>query len=111
MDEFLEDLRKDFTHVGDRFMQFMQTAVQKVKAFDFDSPFGSGAAFTHTMVKDADGIEELLIDIDHGKVTLHCGDEDEIRAEFSVKTFGNATEEAATNEFLKKFFLSMTKAN
>ena len=29
MDEFLEDLRKDFTHVGDRFMQFMQSAVQK----------------------------------------------------------------------------------
>jgi len=40
MEEFLEDLRKDFTNVGDRFMQFMQGAVQKVKAFDFESPFG-----------------------------------------------------------------------
>ena len=60
MDDFLEDLRKDFTHVGDRFVQFMQTAVQKVKAFDFDSPFGSGVAFTHTMVKNADELKNSL---------------------------------------------------
>ena len=73
MDEFLEDLRKDFTHVGDRFMQFMQTAVQKVKEFDFDSPFGNAVTFSHTMTKHAAGIEEILIDIDNGKVTIHCG--------------------------------------
>ena len=43
MDEFLEDLTKGFYNVGDRFMQFMQTAVQKVKSFDFDSPFGNAS--------------------------------------------------------------------
>ena len=50
-------------------MQFMQTAVQKVKSFDFDSPFGNTVTFNHTITKPATGIEEVIIDIDNGKVT------------------------------------------
>ena len=74
MDEFLEDLRKDFTNVGDRFMQFMQTAVQKVKDFDFESPFGQSATFTHTMTKPMKKIEDIIVDIHNGKIsTPLCG--------------------------------------
>lgn len=100
MDDFLEDLRKDFTHVGDRFMHFMQSAVQKVK--DFDAPFGHSVTFTETMTKPADHLEELLITIDNGRVTIHAGEEDEIRAEFTVKAFNNESEEKARNDFEQK---------
>ncbi|MER2088938.1 MAG: DUF4097 family beta strand repeat-containing protein [Sporosarcina sp.] len=102
MDEFLEDLRKDFTNVGDRFMQFMQTAVQKVKSFDFDSPFGNAVTFNHTMAKNADGIEELIIDLDNGKVTIHTGEMEEVRADFTVKTFNSESVEKAKSDFLDK---------
>ena len=71
MDEFLEDLRKDFTNVGDRFMQFMQTAVQKVKSFDFDSPFGNQCYVQSYNNKPRTEIDEVIIDIDNGKVTIH----------------------------------------
>ena len=101
-EEFLEDIRKDFTHVGDRFMQFMQTAVQKVKGFDFDSPFGQSVSFTHTITKPADGIEEIILDIDHGKIEIHSTNEKEARAEFTVKAFNGETEEAAKEYFLEK---------
>ncbi|KXH79286.1 DUF4097 domain-containing protein [Sporosarcina sp. HYO08] len=102
MDEFLEDLRKDFTNVGDRFMHFMQSTVQKVKEFDFDSPFGHSVTFTETMTKSADSLEELLITIDNGKVTIHAGEEEEIRAEFTVKAFNNESEEKARKDFEQK---------
>lgn len=102
IDEFLEDLRKDFTTVGDRFMQFMQTAVQKVKSFDFDSPFGNAVTFHQTMTKPASGIEEVIIDIDNGKVTLHQEEAEEVRAEFAVKTFNSESEEKAKKDFLDK---------
>lgn len=102
IDEFLEDLRKDFTHVGDRFMQFMQTAVQKVKSFDFDSPFGNSVSFNHTLTKPASGIEEIIIDIDNGKVTIHHEETEEVRAEFTVKTFNSESEEKAKKDFLEK---------
>lgn len=102
-EEFLEDIRKDFTHVGDRFMQFMQTAVQKVKEFDFESPFGQSVSFTHTMTKPADGIEEIILDIDNGKIEIHRTDEKEIRAEFTIKTYNSDSEETAKEQFLEKF--------
>jgi DUF4097 and DUF4098 domain-containing protein YvlB len=102
MDEFLDDLRKDFTNVGDRFMQFMQTAVQKVKSFDFDSPFGNGVTFTHSMAKNASEIDEVIIDIDNGKVTIHTGEMEEVRADFTVKTYNSESEEKAKKDFLDK---------
>ncbi len=102
MDEFLDDLRKDFSNVGDRFMQFMQTAVQKVKSFDFDSPFGNGISFTHAQTKSADDVNEVIIDIDNGKVTIHHDEVDEIRAEFAVKTYNGDSEEKAKADFLDK---------
>ncbi len=102
MDEFLEDLTKDFTNVGDRFMQFMQTAVQKVKSFDFDSPFGNTVTFEHTITKPATEIDEVIIDIDNGKVTIHTGETEEVRADFTVKTYNSESEEKAKNDFLDK---------
>ncbi len=102
MDEFLDDLRKDFTNVGDRFMQFMQTAVQKVKSFDFDTPFGNGVTFTHSIAKNASGIDEVIIDIDNGKLTIHTGEIEEVRADFTVKTYNSESEEKAKKDFLDK---------
>lgn len=102
MDEFLDDLRKDFSNVGERFMQFMQTAVEKVKTFDFDSPFGTAITFNHSLTKSASDVDELIIDIDNGKVTIHHDEVDEIRAEFTVKTYTGDTEEKAKADFLDK---------
>lgn len=102
MDEFLDDLRKDFSNVGERFMQFMQTAVQKVKSFDFDSPFGNAITFNHAQTKPASGVDEVIIDIDNGKVTIHHDEVDEIRAEFTVKTYTGDSEEKAKADFLEK---------
>lgn len=102
MDEFLEDLRRDFTTVGDRFMQFMQTAVQKVKEFDFDAPFGQSITFTHTMTKPVKKIEELILDIANGKIAIYSWDEKEAKAEFTVKAYNIESEEAAKKHFLDK---------
>lgn len=109
-DEFLEDLRKEFTHVGDRFMQFMQTTVQKMKGFDFESPFGQALTFNQTMTKPAGEIDEIIIDIDNGKVAVQCSDEDEVRAEFTVKMHNSESEEEAKEAFNEKM-LFVTDAN
>lgn len=101
-DDFIEELRKDFIRVGDRFMQFMQTAVEKVKTFDFESPFGQATTIQHTITKPAANIEKIIMDIDNGKVSIESGDEDIVRAEFTVKTYQNKTEEEITKEFLDR---------
>lgn len=101
-EEFMEDVRKDLTNVGDQFMQFMQSAVQKVKQFDMDNPFGSSTTFEHKMQKEVKELEELIVDIDNGKLSIVPGEGDEISAVFSVKTFTSSSEEEAKKEFLEK---------
>ncbi|MDN4608598.1 DUF4097 family beta strand repeat-containing protein [Sporosarcina highlanderae] len=102
MDEFIEDIKKDFVTVGDRFMQFMQTAVDKMKGFDFDKPFGGSSIFHHSIVKEADDLDEILIDVDNGNIIIHATDTPEIKADFVVKAYGGKTEEEARKEFLDK---------
>lgn len=102
VDDFLNNLRKDFTDVGDQFMQFMQTAVQKVKEFDFEVPFGQSIMFNHTMTQSAENIEEVFVQLKNGKLTIHSSDEQEIRAEFAVKSYNQDSEEAAKKHFLEK---------
>lgn len=102
MDDFLNDLRSDFTVVGEKFMQFMQTAVQKVKEFDFDTPFGESITFNHTLVKPVAAIDEILLQITNGKASIHKSEDQEIRAEFTVKAHHQESEEKAKEEFLDK---------
>lgn len=101
-DAFFEDIRKEFVTAGDRFMQFMDTAVHRVKEFDFEAPFSKSVSFTHTESKSAEDIEEIIIHIDHGNVEIHPSDNDEIMAKFSVKHFNNDSEAGALSQFLEK---------
>ncbi|MBB4826563.1 DUF4097 and DUF4098 domain-containing protein YvlB [Sporosarcina luteola] len=105
MDDFLNDLRKDVGHVGERFMQFMQTAVQRVRTFDFDSPFGSSTSFTHSITKSVDDLNEIIADIDNGRLTIRASEDQEsnvVVADFTVKAFNQKSDEEAKEEFLKK---------
>ncbi|PIC77963.1 hypothetical protein CSV74_00065 [Sporosarcina sp. P19] len=101
-DAFFEDIRKEFVSAGDRFMQFMDTAVHRVKEFDFEAPFSKSVSFTHTESKSVEDIEEIIIHIDHGTVEIHPSENDEIMAKFSVKHFNTDSEAGALSQFLEK---------
>lgn len=101
-DDFFEDIRKEFMTAGDRFMQFMDTAVHRVKEFDFEAPFSKSITFTHVEKKSVDEIEDVFIQIDHGAVEIHPTEDDEITAMFSVKHFNNDSETEALSQFLEK---------
>lgn len=106
MDEFFDDLRSEVTNVGERFMSIMQSTVQKVKDFDIETPFGQPIVFSQTMQQPASMIDEIILDIDNGKVSINCSEEDdeddEIRAEFVVKTHNSDSEEEAKSAFNEK---------
>ncbi len=101
-EEFMEDIRQDLTNVGDQFMQFMQSAVQKVKEFDMENPFGAAVTFEHSVVKDGADIKDLIVDIDNGKLSIVPGESDEISATFAVKAFTSSSVEEAKQEFMDK---------
>lgn len=102
-DDFLDDLRRDFTMVGDRFMQFMQSTVEKVKEIDLEAPFGKSFVFNHTVTHSMEGLEEISFAIPSGKVSVHPSEEEDLRTEFTVKAYHKeAGEEEAKQEVLDK---------
>lgn len=108
IDDFLEELRKDFSTVGDRFMQFMQTAVEKVKDMDFEAPFGKSFIFKHQVERPSEGVEQLTVNISNGNVTLHEAEGTSIQASFSIKGYhSQEDEETAKKEILDKLIFAL----
>ena len=103
MDDFLEDVRRDFTTIGNRFMQFMQTAVDRVKTFDFDKPFGEPIVFHETFSKSAESIEEIVVDLSMGSLDIRISEGEELRAECEVKVHRAEDEAEAKREFKERF--------
>ncbi|WP_019413030.1 DUF4097 family beta strand repeat-containing protein [Paenisporosarcina sp. TG20] len=102
-EDFMEDIKKDFTQIGERFMQFMQTTVGKVKSFDFDMPFGEPIEFHHTFTKEEVDFKEITADIANGKLEIYPSEDGQTRAECRVKVYRSPSEEEAKKEFLEKF--------
>ncbi|AYC30123.1 DUF4097 family beta strand repeat-containing protein [Paenisporosarcina cavernae] len=101
-DEFIEDLKRDFTQFGDKFMQFMQTAVGKVKTFDFDMPFGEAKEFHHRFTKENESFEDISVELANGKLEILTSDSNEVRAECHVKSY-RTNEEDPKKLFMEKF--------
>ncbi|WP_213423839.1 DUF4097 family beta strand repeat-containing protein [Bhargavaea massiliensis] len=106
MDDFLDDVRRDFTTIGNRFMQFMQTAVDRVKTFDLDKPFGEPIVFHETFSKNAEGIEEIVVDLSMGSFDIRLGEGEELRAECEVKVHRAEDEAEAKREFEERFLFA-----
>ena len=102
-EDFMEDIKRDFTQFSDRLMQFMQTAVGKMKAFDFDMPFGEPNEFHHTFTLETADFKEVSIDIANGKLEIYPSQDGQVRAECHVKVYRAPSEEEGKKEFLEKF--------
>lgn len=101
--DFIEDLRKDFTMIGERFMSFMQGTVEKIKEMDFEMPFGEPIVFHENFTIEEQAFDDISIDIANGKIDLVPIEESNARAEVTIKSYKNTTEEEAKNRFFKEF--------
>ncbi len=102
LDDFLNEIRKDFTVAGERFMQFMQGAVQKVKEFDMDAPFGKATNFTHKITKPADQVKSIHVKVSNGNCTLHKAEGNDIQLHFDMKGYFQEDEEQSKQEIIDK---------
>ncbi|EPD50633.1 hypothetical protein HMPREF1210_02603 [Paenisporosarcina sp. HGH0030] len=102
-EDFMEDIKRDFSQFSDRFMQFMQTAVGKMKSFDFDMPFGEPNEFHHTFTKELADFKEVSVDIANGKFEIYPSQDGQVRAECHVKVYRAPNEEDGKKDFFEKF--------
>ena len=104
--DFIDELKRDFTVMGERFMHFMQGTVDKMKEFDFDKPFGEPIVFEEKFVKEDVEFEDISINIANGRVEIHATDETHTHATVKVKSYKNSTEEEARARFTNEFILT-----
>jgi DUF4097 and DUF4098 domain-containing protein YvlB len=102
-EDFMEDIKRDFSLFGERFMQLMQTAVGKMKSFDFDMPFGEPMEFHHTISKDEVDFKDISADLANGKLEIYPSQDGKLRAECHVKVYRASSAEEGKKEFLEKF--------
>ncbi|MBU0903875.1 MAG: DUF4097 family beta strand repeat protein [Firmicutes bacterium] len=102
-DDFMEDIKRDFSQFGDRFMQLMQSAVGKMKSFDFDMPFGEPMEFHHTIHKEDVDFNNISADLANGKLEIYPSQDGKLRAECHVKVYRSSSEEEGKREFHDKF--------
>lgn len=101
--DFIDELKRDFTVVGERFMQFMQGTVEKIKQFDFEMPFGEPVVFQEKVVKEDAQFDDISIDIANGKVEIYPSEDATTYADVTVKSYKNSTEEEAKTHFNSEF--------
>ncbi|MER2262417.1 MAG: DUF4097 family beta strand repeat-containing protein [Psychrobacillus sp.] len=104
--DFIEDLKRDFTMVGDRFMQFMQGTVDKMKDFEFEMKFNDPVTFEEKFVKQDVQFDDISVNLTNGKVKIFPSEEPFAHATVKVKSFKNSTEEEARKRFQEEFIFT-----
>ncbi len=108
--DFVEEIKRDFTVIGERFMQFMQGTVDKLKDFEFDVKITDPIVFEEKFVKEDAEFEDISINIANGKVEIIPTDESHTSAVVKAKCYRGANETEAKARFHEEFIFT-TEAN
>jgi DUF4097 and DUF4098 domain-containing protein YvlB len=83
-----------------RFTDFIEQAVQKIKEFDLDLNFGNSVEIDHIFQHHSSNILRLDIAVENGSVHFVPWDEDDVRIECKVKVYREKDVETARKHFL-----------
>ena len=106
-DEFTKDTKKTYTssqsfqQTKNKFFDFVDHAVKKIKEIDIDLQWIKGVEITHIFQHTDAQISEVEIDIPYGSLDLIPWDEKDIKLECRAKVYKVDDQEEARNVFLK----------
>ncbi|MGF3105170.1 DUF4097 family beta strand repeat-containing protein [Rossellomorea sp. DUT-2] len=92
------------THSGnpkDKLLDFMNTALNKIKNFDFDFQWNQSVELSHVYQQPNTDFEKIDIDVANGKVELIPWDGEEVRVECEAKVYRTEDHEEARKQFME----------
>lgn len=92
------------THSGnpkDKLLDFMNTALNNIKNFDFDFQWNQSVELSHVYQQPNTDFEKIDIDVANGKVELIPWDGDEVRVECEAKVYRTEDHEEARKQFME----------
>ena len=108
--DFLNDIKRDFTVMGEKFMHFMQGTVDKLKDFEFDVKISDPIVFEEKFVKENIEFDDISINIANGKVEIIPTEEENVTALVKAKCYRGSNEEELKARFAEEFIFT-TEAN
>ncbi|MET3697550.1 DUF4097 and DUF4098 domain-containing protein YvlB [Bacillus oleivorans] len=112
-DEFTKDAKKQYTssqsfqQTKNKFFDFVDQAVKKIKDIDFDLQWIKGIEISHIFQHTDAQISEVEIDIPYGSLEIIPWDEKDIRLECQAKVYKVDDQDEARNVFLKSSVFSV----
>lgn len=111
-----EDNNKGKEHEGkysqpsftDRFVDFIDHAVKKIKDIDLDFNFGSSEEVDLIFQHREDKVNTIDISLENGSLTINPWDESDVRVECKVKVYKVKDAEEARKEFMDKVTFEVT---
>ncbi|MCT8140188.1 DUF4097 domain-containing protein [Anaerobacillus sp. CMMVII] len=91
-----------------RFTDFIEQAVQKIKEFDLDLNFGNSVEIDHIYQHRDSNIQRVDIAVENGSVNFVPWDENDVRVECKVKVYREKDVEAARKYFLDEVSFHVT---
>ncbi|TMU84361.1 DUF4097 domain-containing protein [Bacillus sp. BHET2] len=85
----------------DKLLDFMNTAVSKIKNFDFDFQWNQSVELSHVYQQANTDFEKIDIDVANGKVELIPWDGEEVRVECDAKVYRTEDHEEARKQFME----------
>ncbi|ADU31818.1 DUF4097 family beta strand repeat-containing protein [Evansella cellulosilytica] len=85
---------------ANRFSEFIEEAVQKIKEFDLDFNFGSSVEIQHIFQHKGENVRNVDVHLENGSITFRPWEEEDIRVECNVKVY-----KVHDNDEARKFFL------
>ncbi|MCA1031510.1 DUF4097 domain-containing protein [Bacillus timonensis] len=93
--------------VKHKFIDFIDTALKKIKDLDLDFNFGQSVDISHIFQHSNVYIDQIELDIANGSIQFIPWDEQEVRIECKAKVYKVETQESARESFLKDVIFSI----
>jgi len=91
----------------ERIFDFVDTALKKIKDFDFDLNFGQSIDISHIFHHGEVELKNIDIDVANGSVKLAAWDQPDVRIECQAKVFRADNQDQARQNFLRDVIFSV----
>ncbi|MBU8880942.1 DUF4097 family beta strand repeat protein [Bacillus sp. FJAT-29790] len=102
-----EPFNYKFQSAKDKIIDFVDSALKKIKDFDLDLNFGKSVEISHIFQHADVYMRDIDIDVANGAVKVLPWDQKDVRIECQAKIFRVETQEEARSQFLKDVILTI----
>ncbi|MFP5105610.1 DUF4097 family beta strand repeat-containing protein [Neobacillus sp. C211] len=102
-----DPLQAKYQSTKEKIFDFVDTALKKIKDFDFDLNFGQSIEISHIFHQGDVDLTNMDIDVANGSIKIAAWDQPDVRIECQAKVFRVENSEQARQNFLRDVVFSV----